>query len=111
MRDLDGSAIITINGEDVNEYLEQPDLHNGLQDLDSQYNQVFFNPATAILGAAVNARGSFYEIPFLRHDDSIECTFKNGSSHTLYPMVKFDPRSLLARVEKTSSSKTLSLPI
>ena len=71
------SAIASINGQDVNQYMAQLMLKAGFQDLDAQYNSMFYNPATN----ANNLGGAFALSPvFSLHNDTTSYKFENGTS-------------------------------
>ena len=68
---------MSINGEDVNQYL-QNDLYNpSFQDLDAQYNSLFYNPATVEFGSTY---GGFAGGLFVYQNDTTSYTFEDGTN-------------------------------
>ena len=77
------SPIDTINGEDVNSFLEYLSLSNNLQDPDALWNNLMYNPAFLTLGGGPGG-GLFSNLGSIYPDDYTIVTFTNGSNYT-YP--------------------------
>ena len=79
------SAIVSVNGQDANQYLTQLGLSSGLQDLDAEYNSLFYNPATNVAtggapASPINAAGGFSVSSSFSANDTTTCKFENGTT-------------------------------
>lgn len=80
------SAVVEIDGKDVNEFLEEVSQHGSLQDRDALYNNVFYELAQVSLGSSGAGTGMFTgggRGRFVYPGPTTTLKFANGTTYTM----------------------------